>query len=202
MLKCLRNLLNLGFLERLSLKVISGKKGGTKLKGARGKDFRPTTQLVKGSVFDHLQNEVEGSVVLDLFSGSGGLGIEALSRGAEKSTFVEINRNAVKAIRSNIEKCRFSSDHAEVIRTDSVRFLKKAVLKGYRYDIIIADPPYKSSYAEEILKVINGAGRKICGLLVIESSKELESVSDQPMEKYKAKKFGNTCINYFRYIES
>jgi 16S rRNA (guanine(966)-N(2))-methyltransferase RsmD len=184
------------------LRVIAGKNRGIKLKGATGKDFRPTTQLVKGSVFDHLQSEVEGSVVLDLFAGSGGLGIEALSRGAAKGVFVDISRDAIKAVKSNIEKCGFSFNQAEIIKSDAIRFLKREISEEMFYDIIIADPPYKSGLAAMLLRMVNETETKICGILIIESSEELESINGRHMEKYKIKKFGQTYVNYFRYMKS
>ena len=184
------------------MRVIAGKNRGIKLKGATGKDFRPTTQLVKGSVFDHLQSEVEGSVVLDLFAGSGGLGIEALSRGAAKGVFVDIGRNAIKAVKSNIEKCGFTFDQAEIIKSDAIRFIKRAISEEIVYDIIIADPPYRSGFAAMLLRMVNETEKKICGILIIESSEELEFINGRQMEKYKIKKFGQTYVNYFRYIKS
>jgi 16S rRNA (guanine(966)-N(2))-methyltransferase RsmD len=184
------------------LRVIAGKSRGIELKGGKGKDFRPTTQLVKGSVFDHLQGEIEGSLVLDLFAGSGGLGIEALSRGAAKGVFVDISRNAIEAIKLNIRKCGFGSDKVEIVKSDVIRFLKRAVSEDEVYDIIIADPPYNSNFAMELLQIVNEAEKRICGIMVIESREEVESINNRSMQKYKVKKFGQTCLNYFKYIRS
>ncbi|MCD6378873.1 16S rRNA (guanine(966)-N(2))-methyltransferase RsmD [bacterium] len=184
------------------MRVIAGKSRGIELKGAKGKDFRPTTQLVKGSVFDHLQGEIEGSFVLDLFAGSGGLGIEALSRGAAKGVFVDISRNAIEAIKLNIKKCGFGSGQVEIVRSDVIRFLNRAVSEDEVYDIIFADPPYKSNFAMELLRIINETEKRICGIMVIESSEEINSVNNKSMQKYKVKKFGHTYLNYFKYIRS
>lgn len=164
-----------------------------------GEDFRPTTQLVKGSIFDHLQGMLEGSLILDLFAGSGALAIEALSRGADKGIFVDINSSAAKVIRLNIEKCGFNRSQAEIVKADAVRFLKRSIVNGEVYDIIFADPPYKSNFAAEILRIVNETERKVCGTMVIESTEELESANYNPMRKYKIRKFGQTYVNYFKY---
>ena len=188
--------------KKSNLRVIAGKKRGIRLEGTRSEDFRPTTQLVKGSIFNHLQGILEGSLILDLFAGSGGLGIEALSRGAAKGVFVDIKSSAVKVIKLNIDKCGFDSNQAEIVKSDVVRFFKRSISNGEVYDIIFADPPYKSNFAEEVLRMVKETERKICGIMVIESSEELEFINDHPMQKYKTKKFGQTYLNYFKYTRS
>lgn len=144
----------------VALRVISGKLRGLKLDSPCGMDTRPTLDRVKEAVFNIIFSRVYDAAVLDLFAGSGALGIEALSRGAAWSTFADNNANAVSTIKSNLRKARFD-DNYEVIFGDSIDFLKKTDKK---YDIIFLDPPYKAGLYEEILNIIkqrsilNGGG--------------------------------------------
>lgn len=130
------------------MRVISGTAKGRKLFPPDGFDIRPTTDNVKESLFNILQFDIEGRKVLDLFSGSGQLGIECLSRGAEYVAFVDASREAVKIIRENLKKCGFTAD---VYLTDAISFLQK----GEKFDIVFVDPPYDSDYYEIVMKSIN-----------------------------------------------
>ncbi len=181
------------------MRVIAGKKGGLVLQGAAGKDFRPTTQLAKGAIFNSLYGEVQGSVILDLFAGSGGLGIEGLSRGAEKAVFVESDSRAVKALKANLAKCGFDSEEAAAVKMDAIRFLRRAIEQGSKYDIIVADPPYQSDLAQKVLNLISTFSGRFCRILILETDQELEEMPESSMERYKVRNFGQTCLNYFRY---
>lgn len=171
------------------------------LKGSAGRGFRPTTQLAKGSIFDSLYGEVQGSVLLDLFSGSGGLAIEALSRGARRAVMVEKDSGALKAIRDNLDKCGFEDEEALVVRSDAVKFLRDAFEKGLEYDIIVADPPYGRGLAEEVLRIISAEEKRLCRIFIVETDREIEEIPGSSMERYKVKNFGRTRLSYFRYRE-
>lgn len=133
------------------MRVIAGTAGGIPLHTPRT-DLRPTMEMVRGAIFDSLGDAVPGARVLDLFAGSGALGIEALSRGAASVTFVEKDRGAVSTIRRNFEKTRLSGD---VQASDVFSFLDRFAAPG-SYDLIIADPPYSKipgerDFAPELL---------------------------------------------------
>ena len=108
------------------MRVIAGRCGGTALRGGHGPHFRPTAQVVKGSVFDTLYGRVQEAAVLDLFAGSGSLGIEALSRGASRAVFVEQDSKILRALRTNLDRCKVA-DQAEVIRGDAMKFLDQLI---------------------------------------------------------------------------
>ena len=147
------------------MRVISGTARGRKLKEPAGNEIRPTSDLVKESVFNIIQFDIEGRSVLDLFAGTGQLGIEALSRGAGSVTFVDLSKDAIKLIRTNLDLCGFS-DSAKVYARDAIKFLGDAA----KYDLIFLDPPYSSHLAEKaIAKIIeidklNPNGIIICEL--------------------------------------
>jgi 16S rRNA (guanine(966)-N(2))-methyltransferase RsmD len=180
------------------MRVIAGRCRGTVLKGGHGPQFRPTAQIVKGSVFDTLYGEVQGARVLDLFAGSGSLGIEALSRGAREAVFVEQDQKAVRALRKNLQRCGLTAS-AEVIRTDVVKFMERLIGNKAGFDIIFADPPYASKLARSVASTISGARRKVCGILVTESGEEFEIDEGGSLEKYRTRRFGQTFVTYFRY---
>ena len=110
-------------------------------------DIRPTTDQVKEALFNIVQFDVEGRRVLDLFAGTGQLGIEALSRGAKSVTFVDESAEAIKIIKSNLEHCKLQG---EVVRSEAVSFLKRCG----KYDLIFLDPPYASDLMEKALESI------------------------------------------------
>jgi 16S rRNA (guanine(966)-N(2))-methyltransferase RsmD len=132
------------------MRVITGTHRGRKLKTPEGFDIRPTTDKVKESIFSIVQFAVPGAVVLDLFAGTGQLGIEAMSRGAAKCLFVEKSREAAEITEANIETCRMA-DRTTLKRTDAVSFLKTC---PYRFDIAFLDPPYDSSLLAQTLPLL------------------------------------------------
>ena len=130
------------------MRVISGTARGIKLQSPDGYNTRPTTDNVKEALFNIIQFDIAGRRILDLFAGSGQLGIECLSRGAENAVFIDERRDAVKCIRENLKKCGFSAD---VLMTDAMTYLNS----GEKFDIVFVDPPYDSDYYENIMKNIN-----------------------------------------------
>lgn len=123
----------------MALRVIAGTAGRIPLACPKGDHVRPTMDQVRGAIFSSLGDLVPGARVLDLFAGTGGLGIEALSRGARAATFVESDRRAIDCIRANLEKTRLAAS-AERICLDVFTFLKRAATVPF--DLIFADPPY------------------------------------------------------------
>ncbi len=130
------------------MRVITGTARGRRLKTPDNYDIRPTTDNVKESLFNILQFDIEGRRVLDLFAGTGQLGIECLSRGAANVTFVDKDRNAVKIVRENLKSCGLN---ATVLQEDALRILER----GQKYDLIFVDPPYDSDLYEAVLDRIN-----------------------------------------------
>lgn len=132
------------------MRVITGSARGRKLKTLEGEDVRPTTDMVKEAIFSIIQFDIEGTTVLDLFSGSGQLGIEALSRGAKYCRFVDSSPASVQCTKENIAACGFTKDSA-VTTADSVDFLRNARLT---FDIALLDPPYRKGILEKALPLL------------------------------------------------
>ncbi len=132
------------------MRVIAGSARGRVLKTLEGEATRPTTDKVKGSIFNIIQFEIAGKRVLDLFSGSGQLAIEAISRGARWAVAVDISKAAVSVIRENVKKCGFE-DTISIHNCD----FSEVLTKGAKYDVIFLDPPYKASLLASALERIN-----------------------------------------------
>jgi len=180
------------------MRVIAGICGGIALRGGHGPQFRPTAQVVKGSVFDTLYGRVQDASVLDLFAGSGAMGIEALSRGASKAVFVEQDQKILRALRTNLERCGLT-DRAEVVRGDAMRYLERLLGSKKAFDIIFADPPYASMLSRDIASALNTAPRKVCDLLITESGEEYDIAAEGSFEKVRTRKFGQTIVTYLEY---
>lgn len=129
------------------MRVITGSARGMTLQTLEGDNVRPTTDKVKEAVFSAIQFEIEGRRVLDLFAGSGQLGIEALSRGAESCTFIDFDKNAIRVVKSNLEKTKLGFK-STVVQTDSLAFLG---MTDKVFDIAFVDPPYATGILQKVL---------------------------------------------------
>ncbi|HBD85863.1 MAG TPA: 16S rRNA (guanine(966)-N(2))-methyltransferase RsmD [Clostridiales bacterium] len=171
------------------MRVITGTAKGRRLKEPKGTDVRPTSDMVKESVFNIIHNDVEGRRVLDLFAGSGQLGIEALSRGAAEVVFIDRSAAAVKLVKENLARCGFT---ARVEQTESLSFLERCG----RFDLIFLDPPYDT-------KLVNAALQKIQnidiltdgGIIVCESCRETAiSPLTEPYRVFSERNYGKIKI--------
>lgn len=138
------------------MRVIAGKCKGRPLKAVPGVNTRPTTDKIKESIFNMIGPYFDGGEGLDLFGGSGGLGLEGLSRGLEKVIFVDRDRKAVDVIKQNIKFCGFE-DQSEVFCNDANRALKAIIKRGLKFSHIFLDPPYKIKELEAIILEIDKA---------------------------------------------
>ena len=135
------------------MRVIAGKARRLLLKSTPGFDTRPTSDKIKETLFNILQPDIPGSYFLDLFSGSGGIGIEALSRGSRKCVFVENSAKAVRVIRENLEHTGLMED-AEVIQGSVLSAIHALSVRKCQFDIIYMDPPYKAGYEQPVLEAL------------------------------------------------
>jgi 16S rRNA (guanine(966)-N(2))-methyltransferase RsmD len=150
------------------VRVITGSARGRRLKTPETYDIRPTTDNVKEAVFNIIQFDVEGRRVLDLFAGTGQLGIEALSRGAAEAVFVDRDREAVKIVKENLKAC---SLQAVVRQEDALSALRREE----KFDLIFVDPPYDAGLYEPVLKSINSVDNlSDGGIIVCEARREAE----------------------------
>ena len=175
------------------MRVITGKCRGKKLVTLDGLDTRPTTDMVKEAVFSIIQFDVPGSAVLDLFAGSGQMGIEALSREASHCVFVDANPEAVKIIKQNLNDCKLVAE-SRVLGMDSFEYLK--VSKG-GFDIVFIDSPYRKGLVQQALGMLSGklnAG----ALVVCEHENELDLPDDfEGLSLRKRYKYGKTAVTVF-----
>ncbi len=178
------------------MRVISGSARGRRLKELPGMDTRPTTDQVKESIFNIIQFDIEGRKVLDLFAGTGQMGIEALSRGADHATFVDLAPAAAKIVRENVELTRFAGC-AKVVQSDWRGFLSSCREK---FDLIFLDPPYHTDMLENAMQTI--AAIDILsehGIMICESplDKELPELA-APYEKGKEYRYGKIKVTLYR----
>lgn len=155
------------------MRVVSGEYKGKALKAVPGNSTRPTTDKVKESIFNIIGPYFSGGIGLDLFAGSGGLGIEALSRGVEKVIFVDRDGKAIATIKENLQTCGVL-DQSEVYRNDADRALKAIIKREIMFDFIFLDPPYKKQQLEHLLETIQTENLLTNnGIVVCEHSKDV-----------------------------
>lgn len=134
------------------MRVIAGTAGSLKLKTPEGQDTRPTTDRIKETLFNMIQNRIPGSIFIDLFSGSGGIGIEAISRGAQHAYLVENAKAAISCIQNNLIFTKFT-DRATLIKQDVLGAL--SLIQEKEADIIFMDPPYHADCEEKVFSALN-----------------------------------------------
>lgn len=179
------------------MRIISGKNRGTKLYTLEGLETRPTLDRVKEALFNKINFDLVDSVVLDLFSGSGALGLESLSRGAKKAYLCDNSFKAQKIIKQNIQKTKLE-DKAILISNDYIDALEYFNKNGIKFDIIFLDPPYKTDYnikaVNLILKynLLNDGGK-----VIIETDIEkeiLEKLKNFDLDIYDIRKYGRVTL--------
>lgn len=180
------------------MRIISGKFKGQQLVAFQADHIRPTTDRVKETIFNKIQFEIAGSRILDLFCGTGNLGLEALSRDAVHCTFVESHAKSLQITRSNIQKLKIEDSDYRIINQDVLRFLK--TYQGEPFDIIFADPPFTKKMADEVMATVSQS--KAFGsqtILAIESqAKEKILAEYPPLVRFDFKEYGDKVLSFFR----
>lgn len=182
------------------LRVISGDAKGRHLKVPAGNQIRPTSDKVRESLFNIIGPEnTADSVYLDLFAGSGAVGIEAISRGARFVTMVDNNVRHIKAIKDNIKTCGFHQS-CEVIYGDVISFLDRSAKGGRSYNIVFADPPYNyNNWPTLLSKIINNVKISGYGFIILEHSSKVsmpEQLTD--LEVYGRYVYGDTTLTVYK----
>lgn len=179
------------------MRVITGTAKGCRLETLEGLDTRPTGERVKEGLFSAISFEIEGRRVLDLFAGSGQMGIETLSRGARSCVFVDRNRQAVDVIRRNLRAARLEAG-AEIVCRDAMEYLAHT---ADRFDLVFLDPPYASELLVLCLEQLAGkitAG----GTVVCESDRKTELPETVgPFSLYRSYQYGRVCVRLYREKE-
>lgn len=176
------------------MRVITGTARGMSLRTLEGEDVRPTTDRVKEAIFSIIQFEIEGRRVLDLFAGSGQLGIEALSRGADSAVFIDCEKPSIEVVKENLRKTGLDS-HASVIRSDALSFLG---MNSEPFDIVFLDPPYSTGLLQKALSRLDSQVND--GGIVICESPTGEELPDEAgaLKKYRWYKYGKISITTYR----
>ena len=176
------------------MRVISGTARGLKLASLPGDATRPTLDNVKEAIFSMLFDSVREAKVLDLFAGSGALGIEALSRGAKSCTFADKSRDAVNVISENLRKSR-TDTMAEVLCDDFQNVLSTLASKGSKFNIIFLDPPYANGFIDVALEKIASLSLLEAGGVVVAEFDNGTEIDIQNYSLLKNKRYGRVCIN-------
>ena len=175
------------------MRIIAGARKGATIFAPKGAGTRPTGDRVREAAFN-LIGPLEGDVVLDLFAGSGAMGLEALSRGAARALFVEDDRDACRAIERNLEKLRLRG--GRILCTDAVNALAAEAAAGRRYDLVLVDPPYRlfsslQAALSRYIPAVLGDG----GLVVVETAADEEPVL--PLFKRTSRRYGSARLTLF-----
>lgn len=179
------------------MRVITGSAKGRRLETLSGEDVRPTADKIKEAVFSIIQFQIQGRNFLDLFAGSGQMGIEALSRGAESAAFVDNRRQSVEIVRKNLKATRLEGN-AQVYNMDSLGFL---TMKKGEFDLAFLDPPYKTGILQKALELVPGVMKKT-GIIVCESPADEElpdALSDFLLDR--TYRYGKIKITTYKHKE-
>ena len=165
--------------------------------GPTGLTFRPTTGRVKEFIFSYLGDEVEGARILDLFSGTGSLGVEALSRGARRVVFLEQNRKHLDILTRNIETCGVQA-RARTVRGDVFKELGRMGDRGEVFDIILADPPFRETWRERIGNVVSESNvLSEDGILIIEHEYHDSDSGAHELRLIRQRRFGHCVVSVY-----
>ena len=186
------------------MRIISGKAKGRNIKAPEGYDTRPVTDKIRQSLFNIWQWDIQGCDFLDLFSGSGSMGIEAMSRGANRVIMVEKADKAVRVIKDNISSCQLQDVNHTVYAEDVFTVIEKLKMSQDRFDIIYLDPPYTvDEIFHPVMEALGQANLlKEDGLLVIRTRKEKE-MNDVygNLKKYREKIYGISKAHFYKVCE-
>jgi 16S rRNA (guanine966-N2)-methyltransferase len=180
------------------MRVIAGRLGGRRLSAPRGRTTRPTSDRVREALFSML-GELDGASVLDLFAGTGALGIEALSRGAARALFVEREAAAVTVLKRNLEQLELALPEAQIRVGDALAALRTARGAGETYDLVFVDPPYSQARELErglsaLLPVLLAPDARV----VVESDRR--APAELPLDVAQCKRYGDTTITIYRHV--
>ena len=183
------------------MRVIAGSARRLLLKAPDGMDTRPTADRVKESLFNMLNPDLYGCAFLDLFSGSGAIGIEALSRGAQRAVLVDASMECAGIIKQNLEVTRLE-ENAEIINEDVYAAIERLGRRGDKFDIIFMDPSYAAGYYVPVMEAIKKADILAAeGYIVAESAKGVDFTAAEGFKIFKERKCGPAVMNFLNLEE-
>ena len=180
------------------MKIIAGDAKNKRIKSRKGTDTRPTLGSMKESLFSIIAPYVPDSVFLDLFSGSGSISLEALSRGAKRAVMIEKDTEALKYIIENVNTLGYE-DRCRAYKNDALRAIEILGRKGEKFDIIFMDPPYKEEICTRVIKAIEKNGILADGGLIISEHHVFEELEEEIGEFKRAdeRNYGKKCITFY-----
>ncbi len=183
------------------MRIISGTLRGSKLFTLEGNNTRPTLDRVKEALFSKINYDIPDATVLDLFSGSGALALESISRGAQKAYLCDSSRDAIKIIKQNIEKTR-TENKTVVFNCDYKLTLEKLKENNLEFDIIFLDPPYKTDFAEDASeKIIKNNLLKDTGIIILETDNKEKVINKLDLNSLKIKDIKRYGRIYLLFLE-
>ena len=182
------------------MRIITGRARGLQLNTPKNFDVRPTADRVKESVFNIIGSKIIGTKVLDLFAGTGNLGLESWSRGAEAITFIDESNESLRLVQNNIAKCRADKD-CTVIKGNAVNVIDRLHKQGQLFDFAFCDPPYNKGWIEKIINaLVTSPVLNQGGYLVVERAVH-EAIDNLPtaFELVRSEKYGETIVDFIYY---
>ncbi|TXK77490.1 16S rRNA (guanine(966)-N(2))-methyltransferase RsmD [Paenibacillus sp. N3.4] len=181
------------------MRVISGTAKGRPLKAVPGIGTRPTTDKVKEAIFSMIGPYFEGGQVLDLFAGTGGLGIEALSRGMDKAVFIDIEKKSIETVQANVQAAGFK-DQAEIYRTDASRALKALAKRGQQFELVFLDPPYKLKLIAELVSSMEGQNIIVANTTIVveHDAKDVLKETLGSFQQQRRADYGDTAVTIYK----
>jgi 16S rRNA (guanine966-N2)-methyltransferase len=179
------------------MRIITGTAKGTKLKTPRGLDTRPTADRVKESLFNILGPRVLDAAVLDLFAGTGNLGLEALSRGASKAIFIDHDSRSIQMIRDNIELTKLTHQ-AQIHKADVLRTVDRLMRESGRFHLIFCDPPYNKGFVRAVLDKLDASDILMEGGIIIMEHSRHEPVAGEwkQLQLLRTERYGETRVSF------
>lgn len=185
------------------MRVIAGKAKGKRLKAPPGLSTRPVTDMIKEALFNVLGSDIMGSRFLDLFAGSGSVGIEALSRGAAQVVFIDLDDRAIRVLKENLDNCKFDSQCFEIYRNDVFRALDIMERKKYRFDYIYIDPPFSDEeiFDRILYRMDKGEIMNQDARMIIRTRRQKNLPLDlECLMEYRADNYGESTLHYYKQI--
>lgn len=182
------------------MRVVSGSAKGRPLKSVPGSGTRPTTDKVKEAMFSMIGPYFEGGAALDLFAGTGGLGIEALSRGMDQAVFVDMEQKSIDTVRANLKAAKVE-EQAEVYRNEAGRALSALEKRGRSFDLVFLDPPYRLKHGDELMLAMVQKGLlRQDAVIVLEHESGYEYPEDIPgFHRTRQAVYGETTVSIYKY---
>ena len=183
------------------MRVVAGKYKGVSLNEIKSDNIRPTTDKVKEAIFSKIQFDIRDSSFLDLFAGTGGMGIEAISRGANPVYFADNNENSIKLIKSNFAKIKLTNFN--LLNMNFIKALNYFRDNSIKFDFIFLDPPYHENYGEKSIKrILEYNLLNDDGIVIYERLREKEFEIPEQFEIFDEKNYGTIAVTYLRYKDT